>query len=79
MYKHLFPSLQYRLFLFILLLSSCANQPNLEEKSAEELYNTALISLRNKEFIAAAKSFGQVEQYHPYSRLATRAQIMSSY
>jgi outer membrane protein assembly factor BamD len=43
------------------------------------LYNKGLDQMKNEEFRAAAKSFGEVERQHPYSMWATKALIMQAY
>jgi outer membrane protein assembly factor BamD len=43
------------------------------------LYNKGLDQMKNEEFAAAAKSFGEVERQHPYSTWATKAVIMQAY
>jgi outer membrane protein assembly factor BamD len=43
------------------------------------LYNKGLDQMKNEEYRAAAKSFGEVERQHPYSAWATKAIIMQAY
>lgn len=62
-----------------IVIGCSSTQKDLEQKSAEEFYTQATQYMKNQEFISAAKNFDYIEQYHPYSRLAARSQIMSSY
>ena len=50
-----------------------------KERSAEEIYNGALDYLESGWNETAAKEFDEVERQHPYSRWATKAQLMSAY
>ncbi|CCQ72796.1 outer membrane protein assembly factor BamD [Magnetospira sp. QH-2] len=49
------------------------------ERPVSDLYNEAQSSLEEKDFAAAAKKFDEVERQHPYSKWATRAQIMAAF
>ncbi|GAB6051622.1 outer membrane protein assembly factor BamD [Magnetospira thiophila] len=63
------------------LVSACGDKKPKEyiERPVEELYNQAQSSLENREFEEAAKQFDEVERQHPYSKWATRAQIMAAF
>jgi outer membrane protein assembly factor BamD len=50
-----------------------------EERPVEELYHEAQDKLENKQYKLAAEAFEEVEQQHPYSSWATKAQIMTAY
>ncbi|MGB8181760.1 MAG: outer membrane protein assembly factor BamD, partial [Stellaceae bacterium] len=49
------------------------------EKPVDELYNSAMDLLAQEDYSKAADAFDEVEQQHPYSVWATRAQLMSAY
>lgn len=68
---------------FILLsLTACGTSseaPKVEkEQSAEELYKNATIAMQNEEYKKASRLFDEIERQHPYSELASKAQIMSA-
>lgn len=80
------------LFLLTLVigLSACSmdgkdNTDLLDEKivntteTAEALYNEANAELEDKRYRAAIIKFQEVEQQHPYSKWATKAQMMAAY
>ena len=75
------------LLAFSLLISACTSkeQKALEEaeahnnKPVEELYNEAADALDAKEFNRAARLFEDVERQYPYSKWATKAQMMAAY
>lgn len=48
-------------------------------ESAEKLYNEARDKVSESSYKEAIKSFEEVERQHPYSPLATHAQVMSAY
>ena len=62
-------------------LAACASGQEVppEDRSAEELYNQALEQVGAANHAAAAPLFDEVERQHPYSRLATQAQLMSAW
>jgi len=65
-----------------LILTRCAsNSDELEyvEKSAEQLYSEAKQNLDNRKYKKAGQLFDEVERQHPYSKWATKAQLMSAY
>ena len=67
--------------LLAVALSGCAaskKEPYVE-RPVDELYNSAMDELANKHYDKAADDFDEVEQQHPYSVWATRAQLMSAY
>ena len=63
------------------MLSACASDEGFEQvdRSAEELYNIALNEATNGEMSKAPELFDEVERQHPYSKWATRAQLMSAW
>ena len=50
-----------------------------EERSAVELYNIAMDEVENGTIEKASPLFDEVERQHPYSNLATKAQLMSAW
>lgn len=49
------------------------------ERSVEKIYNEAMDYLESGWYETAAKQFDEVERQHPYSKWATKAQLMSAY
>lgn len=65
-----------------LLLAGCAAdtpQDEYVERPVGELYNEALSLLEQENYAAAAKAFDEVERQHPYSKWASKAQLMAAY
>ncbi|MCG8542642.1 MAG: outer membrane protein assembly factor BamD [Alphaproteobacteria bacterium] len=50
-----------------------------KERSVEELYNDAMDLLQTGWYENAAQEFDEVERQHPYSKWATKAQLMAGY
>lgn len=50
-----------------------------QTEAVSTLYNKGLDELKDGSYRAAAKSFAEVERQHPYSKWATKAQIMQAY
>ena len=50
-----------------------------KERSVEELYNDAMDLLQTGWYESAAQEFDEVERQHPYSKWATKAQLMAGY
>ena len=50
-----------------------------EEQTAEALFEQATEALKEKKYRRATGYYNEVERQHPYSDLATRAQIMAAY
>ena len=70
------------LFVACCLLASCAKSPEVEEQveqAVDVLYQDALKTAIDGEPKEAAPKFEEVERQHPYSRLATRAQVMAAW
>ncbi|HEB79726.1 MAG TPA: outer membrane protein assembly factor BamD [Rhodospirillales bacterium] len=64
------------------LLSACVEQnydQGYVEKPVDEIYDSALDSLKANDYTAAAKLFDEVERQHPYSSWATKSQLMAAY
>jgi outer membrane protein assembly factor BamD len=64
-----------------LALAACVskNNDNYVERPVETLYNIAMDQLLSGDYKDAAKSFDDVDQQHPYSVWATKAQLMNAY
>jgi outer membrane protein assembly factor BamD len=64
-----------------LLLAACAgdDEEPYVERPVGDIYNEAMDHLEAGRYIAASTSFDEVERQHPYSKWATKAQIMSAY
>ncbi|MEQ8666374.1 MAG: outer membrane protein assembly factor BamD [Rhodospirillales bacterium] len=65
----------------ILTLAACAadDETPYVERPVHELYNSAKAMLDEGAYTQAAKAFDEVERQHPYSKWATKAQIMAAY
>jgi outer membrane protein assembly factor BamD len=67
---------------FGLALAACAGDDDTieyVERPAETIYTEAADALDGEDYEEAAQLFDEVERQHPYSRWATRAQLMSAY
>lgn len=64
-----------------LMLAACATEeePAYVERPVEDLYNEAMNHLEAGAYGSAAASFDEVERQHPYSKWATKAQVMAAY
>jgi outer membrane protein assembly factor BamD len=64
-----------------LALAGCGGEQNMlqGDHSVAQLYKAGKDEINNENYGTAAKVFDQVEQQHPYSQWATRAQLMSAY
>ncbi len=65
-----------------LLAAGCATEeqaPAYVERPVAEIYNEAMDYLEDGDYLLAAQSFDEVERQHPYSKWATKAQIMAGY
>ena len=70
------------LFAACCLLLSCTTSPEVEEQveqAVDILYQDALDTAIDGEPQDAAPKFEEVERQHPYSELATRAQVMAAW
>lgn len=75
------PRLGCLFFAGALLLAGCAGdkKDTYVEKPVETLYNDAMNQMLDGGYSQAAKTFDQVDQQHPYSVWATRAELMAAY
>src|SRR5262249_3065575 len=62
-----------------LAAGACTNKDEYVERPPEGLYNTALDDLPAGKAVADARTFDEVERQHPYSSLATQAELMAAY
>lgn len=65
-----------------LLLSACSSDGPADtyiERPVAELYDDAMTELQGENYEAAARAFDEVERQHPYSRWASKAQLMAAY
>ena len=61
-------------------LGACgSDEPKYVERPVEEIYNEAMNQLGQRNYVAAAKAFDEVERQHPYSVWATKAQLMAAF
>ena len=66
--------------LVMLGLGACeAKKAEYKERSVETLYNEAMDALLEGDFNISTEKFDEVERQHPYSRWATKAQLMAAY
>lgn len=63
---------------FVGACSSDAELPY-DERPVEQIYNSAMDLLADKNYLRAAQEFDEVERQHPYSIWARRATLMSAY
>ncbi len=65
----------------VIALAACSttDEKAYEDRSVEELYNTAMDQLEEGEFTEAAKTFDEVSRQHPYSTWAKKAQVMEAF
>lgn len=74
------PRLRWIALLGALVLAGCAgNKEPYIERPVDTLYNNAMDQLFAGDYKAAAKSFVAVDDQHPYSVWATKAEIMNAY
>ena len=63
-----------------MLVAGCAaKEEEYVERPVEEIYNRALDSLQTENYVASATLFDEVERQHPYSKWATKSQLMAAY
>lgn len=64
-----------------LLLSGCSSVDDslLSDQPVDDLYSMALKYLEDEKFEDASKVFDEVDRQHPYSKWATKAQLMSAF
>ena len=77
------PAVLLSVFFSLVFVSACSSDedaiPAYVERPVEELYNEAMDSLQAEKYRTAAPLFDEVERQHPYSKWATKAQLMSAY
>ncbi len=63
------------------LTAGCSGDGDEEyvERPVDQIYNQAVDALQDEEYKTAAGLFDEVERQHPYSRWATKAQLMAAY
>lgn len=74
--------LKYVMCLIISLsLVGCANDSDFiaENQSAEQLYVMAITALKNERYERSATIFDEIDRLYPYSKWATKAQLMAGY
>lgn len=66
---------------FVLALSACSSSDPAKEadQPVEVLYNKAADAMKEKSWHEATRLFEEVERQHPYSKWATKAQLMSAF
>ncbi len=76
-----FSRLRFVVPLGAVILAGCsgASKDTYIERPVETIYNIAMDQLFDKDYKGAAKTFDEVEQQHPYSVWATKAQLMTAY
>ena len=80
MIKTWLPALRVLAVPGLLMLGACAStKDTYVERPVETLYNQAMDQLLAGDYKTAAKTFDAVDQQHPYSVWATKAQLMTAY
>lgn len=73
---------------FAVLVTGCSSSDKSEgldeataapSKPVEDLYNEAADALDREEYVTATRLFQEVEQQYPYSKWATKAQMMAAF
>jgi outer membrane protein assembly factor BamD len=69
------------IFFAAILMVGCTTNDDamLADQPADLLYQKAAAALEAKKYERAAKIFDEVDRQHPYSKWATKAQLMSAY
>lgn len=75
--KSIFSKLWIILLSFSLLIS-CAGKKK-EEDTAESLYISAMKLLKDKNYLDAGKEFEKIDDDFPFSKWATKGQVMATY
>jgi outer membrane protein assembly factor BamD len=67
--------------LVVLVVAACSGtkKDTYVEQPVDQLYNKAMAQLDDKSYESASKAFDEVDQQHPNSVWATKAQLMSAY
>lgn len=69
----------YVLSAILTILTACASDPDMDNWSAEEIYNKAFDDLEATKYKKAAEEFEKVEIEHPYSKWAVKSKLMSAF
>ena len=69
----------YGLLSVLCVLTACASEPNMDDWSAEQIYNKAFDDLEATKYKKAAEEFEKVETEHPYSKWAVKSKLMSAF
>ena len=80
--KALVPIAAAALLALPLSLGGCAGDDEetaYVERPVEDIYNEAMDYMEAGRYTAAARTFDEVERQHPYSKWATKAQVMAAY
>ena len=64
---------------FLFFVACASEKPVYKEEPVENLYNLALSQLEAGEYEESAIKFSEVDRQHPYSKWATKAQLMGAY
>ena len=69
------------LLLCTVTISGCAKKEELSTKFGGDVavYNKALAKFKKEQYSSAADMFEEIEENHPYSRYAAKAQIMAAF
>ena len=74
------PRLAGAALLAALALGGCSSDEKpYVERPVDVLYNEAMDAIESKEYGTAARAFEEVERQHPYSKWATRSELMAAY
>ena len=71
----------FSLLLVSIMLFSCVSKKKEDEtiRPAEEIYNDSMNKLEQKKYSKALEGFEELERTYPYSKWATKAEIISAY
>ncbi len=69
----------YGLLAVFCVVTACASDPDMDDWSAEQIYNKAFEDLEATKYKKAAQEFEKVETEHPYSKWAVKSKLMSAF
>lgn len=69
----------YGLLAIFCVMTACASDPEMDDWSAEQIYNKAFEDLEATKYKKAAEEFEKVETEHPYSKWAVKSKLMSAF
>ena len=69
----------YGLLAVFCVITACASDPDMDDWSAEQIYNKAFEDLEATKYKKAAQEFEKVETEHPYSKWAVKSKLMSAF